>query len=216
MAESAPDLTTQEQQFAEEYCKDRNQVRAALASGLSGTYFGAAQAARALLKKPQIRAAVKAVFRVQARRLKTEVPDVVREWAILGKSDLSDYAVTDGGEVTVRPGVPRSALRAVKKVRQTRTEKLTGPPGSQELTVEIRTEIELHGKEGPLSKLYEHLHGVLPGEKQATGTGGIPIEHAIKFAEYLATQPGGVVPPVVPGAVPVVPEAGEPEPGVPE
>ena len=58
MAESAPDLTTQEQQFAEEYCKDRNQVRAALASGLSGTYFGAAQAARALLKKPQIRAAV--------------------------------------------------------------------------------------------------------------------------------------------------------------
>jgi phage terminase small subunit len=212
MAESVPDLTPQEQTFVEEYCKDKNQVRAALAAGLSPTYFGASQAARTLLKNPQIRDAVHAIFRTQARRLKTEVPDVLREWAILGTSDLTDYVVDDKGRVTTAPGVPRSALRAVKKVKQTRTEKLTGRGEAQELTVEVRTEIELHAKDGPLTKLYEHLHGALPGE-QAKGGGGIPIEHAVEFAEFLAARR---LSGVVPSGVPVVPEDGAAEPGVPE
>lgn len=209
-------LTPQHQRFVEEYAKDRNGVRAALAAGLSPDYFPAATAARKLLKNAQIRSAIRFVLRTQARRLRTAVPDVVREWAILGKSDLDDYAVSADGSVTTKPGVPRSALRAVKKVKQTRTERLTGRGDNQELTVEVRTEIELHAKEGPLAKLFEHLHGVLPGEATKQG-GGIPIEHAIEFAEFLAAKRVREgLRGVVPGGVPVVPEAGSAEPGVPE
>lgn len=212
MAEPVPNLTPQQQTFVEEYCKDRNQVRAALAARLSESYFAAAQAARVLLKNPQIRSAIKAVLRVQARRLKMEVPDIAREWAILARSDLDDYEVTPEGRLTTRPGVPRSALRAVKKVKQTRTERLSGRGDAQVLTVEIHTEFELHAKEGPLAKLDERLHGVLPGEKPPAG--GIPVEHAIEFAEYLARKRS--VPDVVPADVPVVPEDRPPEPGVPQ
>jgi phage terminase small subunit len=191
MAGSVPQLTPQEQTFVEEYCKDRNVVRAALAAGLSDNYFAASTAGHRLLKTVQIRAAVKAVLRVQARRLKAEVPDVVREWAILAKSDLDDYEVDAGGRLRPRPGVPRSALRAVKKFKQTRTERLRGSGDAQELTVEIRTEIELHGKEGPLAKLYEHLHGVLPGEQKATE---LTVESAAALLAALGSrrpQPGG-------------------------
>jgi hypothetical protein len=214
MAESAPlDLSPQEQRFVEEYCKDKNQVRAALAAGLSSTYFGAAQAARVLLKNPQIRTAVRRVFAVQSRRLKTEIPDVVREWAILGKSDLTDYVVDDDGRVTTAPGVPRSALRAVKKVKQTRTERLDRQ--SNELVVELKTEIELHGKDGPLAKLYEHF-GAVPGEEKA----GANVELAATLAALLAARlpagggPGGTAGPV-PGGPAVGAEPGAAGPGVP-
>ncbi|AMV25495.1 Terminase small subunit [Gemmata sp. SH-PL17] len=214
MSEPVPALTPQQQRFIEEYAKDKNQVRAALAAGLSDSYFAAAQAARALLKNPQIRNAVKHVFRVQAKRLKMEIPDVIREWAILGKSDLDDYELTDKGRITTRPGVPRSALRAVKKVKITRTEKLTGRGDSQELTVEYRAEIELHAKEGPLAKLHEHLHGVLPGETKGSG---VSVELATRILASIGTRGadvggsgGGAVPDAV-GA-----EPGTTEPCVPE
>lgn len=188
MAEPVPPLSAQEQRFVEEFAKDKIQVRAALAAGLSGDYFAAAQAARLLLKKPQIRAAVKYVLKTQERRLRMGVPDVVREWAILGRSDLDDYQLTDDGRITTRPGVPRSALRAVKRVKVTRTERLTGRGDAQELTVEYRAEIELHAKEGPLAKLHEHLHGVLPGETKTE----IPVDVATRIlAEHRARiEPG--------------------------
>ena len=205
------DLTPEQQRFVEEYAKDKNQVRAALAAGLSESYFAAAQAARSLLKNPQIRASVRYVLRLQAKRLKTEVPDVVREWAILGKSDLDDYELTPDGRLTTRPGVPRSALRAVKKVKLTRTERLTGRGDGQELTVEHKAEIELHAKEGPLAKLYEHLHGVLPGEVKAEG---MSIADAIRLRDELARR--GRVAGDVQQPVPVVPEAGAADGGVPQ
>ncbi len=213
MAESVPSLTPQQQQFVLEYCKDKNQVRAALAAGLSDDYFAASTAAKRLLKTVEIRTAIKAVFRVQAKRLKTEVPDIVREWAILGKSDLDDYEVDADGRLRTRPGVPRSALRAVKRVKQTRTERLTGRGDNQVLTVEIKTEIELHGKEGPLKDLYAHLHGVLPGEKKEQAA----VEAVTALLATLgARQPQPVGTGATPASNPVVPESGAAEPGVPQ
>jgi hypothetical protein len=155
-----PEISAEHLRFVEEYVRDRNIVRAALAAGLSANYKSAAELGRRLLEDVGIRAWVRHVFNVQARRLKTAVPDVVREWAILGKSDLDDYVVGPDGRLTTAPGVPRSAMRAVKKFKQVRTERLRGDT----LTVETRTEIELHDKGGPLKALYDHLHGPLPGE----------------------------------------------------
>ncbi len=210
MADPLPDLTAAEQTFCEEYAKDRNQVRAALAAGLSNSYFAAAQAARTLLKKPQIRTALRHILRVQAKRLKTEVSDIVREWAGIGRADITDYVVDDEGRVGVAPGVPKAALRAVKKVKQVRTERLSGRGEAQELTVEIRTEIELHDKLSALAKLYEHLHGVLPGEKKE-----IPVEVAARLLAYAgAAQPLGPGP--APGESAVGTEPGAAEPRISE
>jgi phage terminase small subunit len=186
MADLPVDVSAEHVRFCEEYCKDRNGTRAALAAGLASERIRAANVASELLRKPYIRDLVRRVFREQARRLKTGVPDLVREWAVLGKSDLTDYVVAADGRLDVAPGVPRSALRAVKKVKQTRTERLSG----ETLTVETKTEIELHGKEGPLAKLYEHLHGVLPGE----GTNDDAARVLSAVDAYLAARlarPGG-------------------------
>lgn len=215
MAEPTPELTPQEQTFVEEYCKDRNAVRAALAAGLSDTYFAASVAASRLLKTVQIRAAVKYILRVQAKRLNMTVPDCVREWAILGKSDLDDYDVDADGRVVTRPGVPKSAMRAVKKVKRTRTERLTGRGDNQELTVEIRTEIELHGKEGPLAKLYEHLHGALPGEAKAEGVSVEMLTRILASLGARQLQPGGTAGADTGGNA-VDPQSGAAEPRVPE
>lgn len=204
-------LTPQQQTFCEEYAKDKNGVRAALAAGLSPTYFGAATAAKNLLKNSQIRTAIRHILKIQAKRLKTEVPDVVREWALIGRADVTDYVTDGAGKLAVAPGVPKVALRAVKKVKQTKTERLKG----DELTVTTVTEIDLHDKLGALSKLFEHLHGVLPGEQQqGGGGGGVPIEYAIEFAQFLAAK--RAVSGVVPGNVPVVPEDRPAEPSAPQ
>jgi hypothetical protein len=155
-----PEISAEHIRFVEEYVKDRNIVRAALAAGLSANYKSAAEIGRRLLENDGIRTWVRYVFHVQARRLKTAVPVVVREWAILGKSDLDDYVIGSDGRLTTAPGVPRSALCAVKKFKQVRAERLRGDT----LTVETRTEVELHDKGGPLKALYDHLHVPLPGE----------------------------------------------------
>lgn len=206
-----PEIAAEELRFVEEYVKDRNATRAALAAGLADSYFPAAMAATRLLKTEKVAAWVKHLFRLQARRLKTEVPDVVREWAVMGKSDLTDYAVDDKGRLTTAPGVPKVALRAVKKFRQVRTEKLH----NETLTVETRTEIELHDKPGALAKLYEHLHGVLPGETPPPA-GGLTIDDAVRIRDELARRDRGRVGPDLPGGVPVVPEGGAAVGGVPQ
>lgn len=211
-----PEISAEHMRFVEEYTKDRNGTRAAFAADLSATYFGAAQAARTLLKNPQIRAAVKHVFGVQARRLRTELPDIIREWAILGRSDLDDYALDAEGRVTTVPGVPRAALRAVRKVKLTRTETLRGTGEGSRIVVETRADIELHDKAGPLKALYEHFHGALPGEQGATESDALgrlaALVNARRPVPDRAGGGGGG-----PGAGAAVdPAAGAAEPGVPQ
>jgi phage terminase small subunit len=209
-ADAIPQLTPQQQTFCEEYAKDKNGVRAALAAGLSETYFAASVTASRLLKTVEIRTAIRRILKIQAKRLKTEVPDVVREWAIIGRADVTDYVTDQDGKVTTAPGVPKAALRAVKKVKQTKTERLK----DSELTVVTVTEIDLHDKLSALSKLFEHLHGVLPGEKPSGG--GIPIEYAVEFAEFVAARNAARAAAVGASGVPVVPEAGVAESSVPQ
>lgn len=207
-----PEISAAELRFVEEYCKDRNGTRAALAAGLTADPARAADVAHDAARKPDIKVWIRHVFRLQARRLKTEVPDVVREWAVMGKSDITDYTVDDKGRVDVLPGVPRVALRAVKKVKTTRTMRLSGKGEDAALVEEVRVEIELHDKNTPLAKLYDHLHGALPGD--AKPAGGMTIDDAVRLRDDLARL--ARVGSNVPGAVPVVPEGGAAVGGVPE
>ena len=211
MSDTPPELSAQQLAFVQEYAKDRNGVRSALAAGLADTYSAANEQARTLLQNPAIKYWLRRVWNTQKRRLKTGVPELVREWATLGLSDLTDYVVTDDGRLSVAPGVPRSALRAVKKFKQTRTSRLTD--GGDGLVEEVRTEIELHGKEGSLKALYDHLHGPLPGEDK----GEVSVETVTRIlaaAGARQLQPGGTG--TAPAGDAVVPQPRTAEPGVPQ
>lgn len=155
-----PELSEQQLLFVQEYVKDRNGTRAALAVGLSPTYFGAAQTAKKLLKNGQIRAWVKHLLNRQAKALKFAPSKVTRNWMLAATADLTYFEVGPDGKLTTAPGVPREYLRAVRKVRQTRTERL-GQDNT--LVIEYRTDLELRDAFGPEQKLMEHF-GAAPGE----------------------------------------------------
>jgi hypothetical protein len=169
-----PEISEAELRFVEEYCKDKNGTRAALAAGVSTTYQGARQAAS----------------------------KVLRNWMLAATTDLTYFEVTADGRLTTAPGVPREYLRVVRKMKQTRTEF-----GGK---VEVKTEIELRDPFGPETKLMEH-YGELPPEPSG---GGMTIEDAVRLRDALARRArlGGDLP----GGVPVVPEGGAADGGVPQ
>lgn len=202
-----PEISEAELRFVEEYCKDRNGTRAAFAAGLSSNYQAARQAAVKVLANADIKAWVRHLLGRQAKALKFKPSRVTRNWMLAATADLTYFEVTADGKLTTAPGVPREYLRAVRKIRQTRTESL-GKDNS--LTVEVKTDIELRDPFGPETKLMEHF-GALPGETKPAG--GMTIDDAVRLRDELArlARVGGDVP----GAVPVVPEGGAAGGGVP-
>lgn len=203
-----PEISEVELRFVEEYCKDRNGTRAAFAAGLSSTYQSARQAAYKLLTNDDIKAWVRHLLRRQARAVKFSPSRVTRNWMLAATADLTYFEVTADGKLTTAPGVPREYLRAVRKIKQTRTERLGR---DNELAVETRTEIELRDPFGPETKLMEHF-GELPAE--STQAGGMTIADAVRLRDDLARL--ARVGTNVPGAVPVVPEGGAAVGGVPQ
>jgi hypothetical protein len=197
-----PEISEAELRFVEEYCKDKNGTRAALAAGVSTTYQGARQAASKLLTKPDIKSWVRYLLGRQAKALKFRPSKVLRNWMLAATTDLTYFEVTADGRLTTAPGVPREYLRAVRKMKQTRTEF-----GGK---VEVKTEIELRDPFGPETKLMEH-YGELPPEPSG---GGMTIEDAVRLRDALARRArlGGDLP----GGVPVVPEGGAADGGVPQ
>lgn len=157
---SLPEISEQQMLFVQEYVKDRNGTRAALAAGLSDSYQAARKAACVLLTNGNIRAWVKSLLRRQAKALKFAPSKVTRNWMLAATADLTYFEVGPDGKLTTAPGVPREYLRAVRKVRQTRTERL-GQDNT--LVIEYRTDLELRDAFGPEQKLMEHF-GAAPGE----------------------------------------------------
>lgn len=199
-----PEISEQEMLFVQEFVKDRNKVRAGLAVGLSPTYQGASKAAQKLLQKSPIKAWIKHLLRQQAKALKFKPSKVLRNWMLASQADPTLYAVDGDGKLTTAPGVPREFLRCVRKVRQTRTEKLGA---DNKLTVEYKTDIELRDPFGPECKLMEH-YGELAAE---TTPAGATVEQLVRALAELGQHRGAG-----PEAAPVGAEPRPAESGVPE
>ena len=162
-----PEISDKELRFCEEYLRDRIAVRAALEVGLSSDYNAAANQATYLLKKPEIQAWLKYLRNQYAKRLRIDIPSIIREYAIIAKSDLDEFTTDETGRVVVRPGVPKKMLRAVKKRKLTKLERLNG----DELTVSNTAEIELHDKLHALDQLLKYFKDLLPKKSEEDGEG---------------------------------------------
>lgn len=201
-----PDISEQQMLFVQEYAKDRNGVRAALAAGFVTSYQAACEQARQLLRKPEIKQWVKSLLRRQAKALKFKPSKTLRNWMLASTADLTYFEVDKDGRLTTAPGVPREYLRAVRKLKQTRTEKLGK---DNNLTVEVRTELELRDPFGPECKLMEHF-GELKGEEAANGPGPLDILGrlaALAVAQQSARERGGQPADGGAGGAAVAPEA---------
>ena len=93
-------LTAKQQAFVREYLVDLNATQAAIRAGYSENT--AAEIGYENLNKLQIKLAVRVAQAARARRTEVTADKVIREYARLAFSDISDLVTIEGGVVKVR------------------------------------------------------------------------------------------------------------------
>lgn len=164
---TADELTPKEARFCEEYLVDLNATRTAHRAGYSRKT--ARQIGYELLRRPRVQARIAALMAERSRRTQVTVDRVLEEIAVIGFSDLRDYAVTDAGKMTTTFGAPPGASRAVRAIKRRR--KVT-EEGAEITTVEF----QLWDKDANLRLLAQHL-GIAVQRHEHTGANGGPIAH---------------------------------------
>lgn len=145
-------LTPKQQRFVEEYLVDLNATQAAIRAGYSAK-AAAVQGAR-MLANANVAAAVRAGRAVVSERAQFGAEDVLRELAILLRSDVRDFEVANDGSLTLREGAPDSAWRAVAAVKHKIIE-IPQKDGEPMFRREI--EFKLWDKNSAIDKAMKHL-----------------------------------------------------------
>jgi phage terminase small subunit len=110
-------LDHREQCFVAAYLADQAMNGAAAARRAGYAVGRANRTAHQKLNDPRIKAALEAAKAARLERLKFEQDDVLRELAVLIKSDVRDYRLADDGTLALREGVDERAWKAVASVK---------------------------------------------------------------------------------------------------
>lgn len=192
--QAADDLTPNQRRFVAEYAIDRIATRAYLrAFGGGVAYKTAAEQARRLLEKPEIKAEVEAAIRDHARLCKVSALRVLREIAGVAFADVADAFADDAhtGLPAPRPlsQIPPGTRRAIQSVKVKRRRVRSDTRGDTREVEEVEeVEYRFASKLDALDKLCKHLGltkdgaaleqllGLLkdapPGDRPADPTGG--------------------------------------------
>lgn len=161
-------LTPMQARFVDEYLVDLNGKQAAIRAGYSAK-TAAAQAAR-LLTKVNVADAVATAKAKRQERVEITQDEVIREVRAMAFSDHTNYRVDDSGAVTLAPGAPANAHRAVSSIKHRITSNGEG-------TVTREVEIKLWDK--PSMVKLAGRHRAVPGffdRMEVTGKDGGPME----------------------------------------
>lgn len=110
-----------------------------------------------LLKTPKVVEEIERREAEIARKVGMSAGRIRREIAAVAFSDVSHYMIDDAGEIALRPGAPKSALRAVSKVkRKTRTLIRRDANGDAQPVTETEVEIHLWDKPSALRLAAQH------------------------------------------------------------
>jgi phage terminase small subunit len=169
-------LTGKQGRFVAEYLIDLNATQAAVRAGYSPKV--AYRQGFENLRKPQVEAALTEAMAARAQRVELSADAVLREIALVSRSNIQDYAIDDYGEVSLRPGAPPEAMRAVQSLRKKILHTEQG--------ICYETEIKLHPKNAALRMAAEHLGLLHPPAAVLTD---------IRILVQYAPTPGEVSPP---------------------
>lgn len=113
-------LTAKQQRFVEEYLIDLNATRAAKRAGYSAR--NADKIGAQLLGKTRVAEAVEAQRKKQSEKADIKIQDVIREYARLAFSNVSDFLTFDAAGVALKDSssIPREILAAVSEVSDTK------------------------------------------------------------------------------------------------
>lgn len=124
------------------------------AAGYAASGASARSAGARLLQNVDVQDRIAELQRERAKRTEITADRVLRELALIGFSDVTDYAVDDAGNVTLAPTANPEAVRALQSVkRKTRTER--GKDGAEVEIVDV--ELRLWNKNTALQDMGKHL-----------------------------------------------------------
>ncbi len=165
-------LDPRELAFVVAYCETFHIQDSAIAAGFPPK--GAHVQANRLLKRDTIQAALLEEMDDRLYDVRISVDRVLREFAILAFSDLTDYGLADdkGRFVIDLKNLPSGATRAIQEIT---TKTLYEGRGKSRRAIGTETKLKLHGKQGSLEFLGKYLRMVVE-RKELSGPGGGPIE----------------------------------------
>lgn len=113
-------LTAKQQRFVEEYLIDLNATQAAIRAGYSSRT--AYRTGADNLRKPQVAAAIETERAAHGKKADIKIQDVLREYARLAFSNVSDFLTFGAEGVVLRDSasIPREILAAVSEVSDTK------------------------------------------------------------------------------------------------
>ena len=141
-------LTARQRRFVDEYLVDVNATQAAVRAGYSKRT--ARQAGQRMLTNVDIAAAIVTAMQARAQRTQITADRVLEELAVIAFSDIRDFALDGDGPLSVAPGAPASATRAVAAWQRQR---VVQPDGATTTATKIR----LWDKVAALRMLMQHL-----------------------------------------------------------
>ena len=145
-------LSPREEEFVAAYVAHGNATKAAESAGYAP---GAARVTgHRLVNRPRVAMAIRIAQNAIASKYKVTAEKVVEGMAIIAFADIRHYAFTVDGGITLSPGAPDVAIRAVRRVKR-KPVSLKGPNG--EGVIAYETEFELWNKDSALRNLGEYL-----------------------------------------------------------
>ena len=157
---SAAALPPKQARFVEEYLIDLNGKRSAIRAGYAEN--SAEVRASQLLRKLKVAAAVKEGMKKREARTFITQDKVLKETALLAFSCVNDYLVDDDGNVSLAPGAPEGAMRAISSIK--RKIRVVGQGEAAMRIVDV--ELRLWDKPTPLKLGGRHV-GLFPNEVKA-------------------------------------------------
>lgn len=169
-------LTDKQEMFAKEYIVDLNATQAAIRAGYSERT--AKSIGQENLTKPDLQAYIQQLMEERSKRTEITADMVLREYAKLGFSNITDYlkvieleAMTETGmqlykavDIFTTDGIERSKMDAVAEIKQTKE----------------GISLKLHDKKGALDSMARHL-GMFQDNVNVTGT--LTIEKLLEAIE---------------------------------
>lgn len=180
-------LTKRQEAFVHEYLIDLHGTRAAIRAGYAAG--SAAVEASRLLSLPHIADAVEHGIEQRLARTNMAADDVLYEMSLLAYSDVEHYRIGDEGEVSLAPGAPVGAVRAIQAIKRRRHVRFD-PDGSVTVTHDL--ELRLWDKIGPLRLLGRHV-GLFADRIEVTGPNGGPIETITRVERVIIDLPCGAL-----------------------
>lgn len=176
-------LTALQAAFVREFIEDEDYRAAALRAGCDPLELD--EQLRTMLFEPHVAHAIEQAKAQRKQRAALSKEAVLHEMSFLSHSSIDHYEISDSGQVTLAPGAPHGAMRAIKSIkRKTRTRREKDGTSYTEYDVELT----LWDKPTPLRLMGKQI-GLFPDKVEVTGKDGKPIETVTRVERVIVRAP---------------------------